>query len=76
MFSKPIIQEVETLAKKICFHWNDDIDCVLINLLETYSNAPLKDIFQLIHHIIPMLLKIKYMIIFNTQGKKTRGKLC
>jgi hypothetical protein len=47
MLSKPIQQEVETLVKKICFHWNDDLDCVLINILETYSNPPLKYIVQL-----------------------------
>ncbi len=61
MLSKPI-KQVQTLAKKIHFHWNDDLDCVLIKLLETYSNAPLKCIVQLfIHHVIPMLLKVKYI---------------
>jgi hypothetical protein len=38
---------VQTFAKKICFHWNDDLDCVLIKLLEIYSNAPLEYIVQL-----------------------------
>jgi hypothetical protein len=67
MLSKPIEQEVKTLAQKICFHWNDDLDCVLIKLLETYSNAYLEYIVQLlIHHVIPMLLNFKYIIIFNT----------
>jgi hypothetical protein len=46
MLSKPI-KQVQTLAKKIHFHWNDDLDCVLIKLLETYSNAPLECIVQL-----------------------------
>jgi hypothetical protein len=46
MLSKPI-KQVQTLAKKIHFHWNDDLDCVLIKLLETYSNTPLECIVQL-----------------------------
>jgi hypothetical protein len=47
MFSKPI-KQVQTLVKKIHFHWNDNLDCVLIKLLgKTYSNAPLECIVQL-----------------------------
>jgi hypothetical protein len=47
MLLKPIKQEVQTFAKKMCFHWNDDLDCVLIKLLKTYSNALLEYIVQL-----------------------------
>ncbi len=47
MFSKPMKQKMQTLAQKIRFNWNDDLDCVLIKLLETYSNAPLEYIVQL-----------------------------
>jgi hypothetical protein len=42
MLSKPMKQEMQTLAQKKRFNWNDDLDCVLIKLLETYSNAPLE----------------------------------
>jgi hypothetical protein len=46
MLSRPMKQEMQTLAQKICFNWNDDLDCVLIKLLETYANAPLEYIVQ------------------------------
>jgi hypothetical protein len=42
---------MQTLATKMCFHWNDDLDCVLIKLLEIYSNAPLKYIVQLFNSL-------------------------
>jgi hypothetical protein len=38
---------VQTLTKKKHYHWNDDLNCVLIKLLEIYSNPPLKYIVQL-----------------------------
>ncbi len=38
---------MQTLAQKIHFNWNGELDCVLINFLETYSNAPLEYIVQL-----------------------------
>jgi hypothetical protein len=47
MLLKPMKQEMQTLAQKICFNWNGDLDFVLLKLLETYSNAPLEYIVQL-----------------------------
>jgi hypothetical protein len=41
IFSKPMKQEMQTFAKKLHFHWNDDSNFILINLLDTYLNAPL-----------------------------------
>ncbi len=41
MVLKPMKQEMQTFAQKIRYNWNGDLDCVLIKLLETYSNAPL-----------------------------------
>jgi hypothetical protein len=60
MFSRPMKQEMQTLAQKICFNWNDDLDCVLIKLLETYSNGPLEYIVQVINSS------------FNTKVTKTQ----
>jgi hypothetical protein len=51
-FSKPMNQKMQTLYQKKCLHWNDDqLDFILINLLETYSNASLKDILQLFNSL-------------------------
>ncbi len=49
MLLKPMKQEMQTLAQKIHFNWNGDLYCVLIKLLETYSNAPLEYIVQLLN---------------------------
>jgi hypothetical protein len=46
MLSRPMKQEMQTLAQKQSFNWNDDLDYVLIKLLETYSNAPLEYIVK------------------------------
>ncbi len=35
--------------KKEHFHWTDDLDFIFINLLETYSNALLEYIVQLLN---------------------------
>jgi hypothetical protein len=40
-------QEMQTFARNLNFHWNDDPIFILINLLETYLNALLQYIFQL-----------------------------
>jgi hypothetical protein len=78
MFSKPMKQEMQTLAQKMHFNWNDDLDCVLIKLLETYSNAPLEYIVQLFNSSCNTNVTktqvhnhIQYM-----WEKKNKGKFC
>jgi hypothetical protein len=69
---------MQTLAQTMHFHWNDDLDCVLIKKLEIYSNAPLKYIFQLFNsscnaHVTKSQVHnhIQYM-----RKKIIKGKFC
>jgi hypothetical protein len=66
MFSKKM-EQIQKLDKQKHFYWNDDLDFILINLLEIYSN---KNFNHLIHHVIPILLEVKCIIIFNTCEKQ------
>ncbi len=37
------------LCPKKTFHWNDNLNFILINLFENYSNAPFEYIVQLLN---------------------------
>jgi hypothetical protein len=37
------------ICQKKNFHWNDDLNLILINLLKIYSNAPFEYIVQLLN---------------------------
>jgi uncharacterized FlaG/YvyC family protein len=77
--SKPIKQDIQTLAQKIHFNWNDDLNCVLIKLLETYSNAPLEYIVQLFNSLCNTNVtktQVHNHIQYTQKRKTSRGKFC
>jgi hypothetical protein len=72
-------REMQTLAQKICFNWNDDLNCILTKLLETYSNAPLEYIVQLYNlssNTSVTKIQVHNHIQYMWEKKTSKGKFC